>query len=92
MANRNTFDKDPDADLDFQINWAAWLATSETISDSEWIADEGITTHDDSYTNTTSTVWLSGGDVSHSYIVTCRITTNQGRVDDRSLTINVRGR
>src|SRR5207237_8913736 len=39
--------KDPNADLDYQFDWTAWLGT-DTISTSTWSAPIGsqITTHD----------------------------------------------
>lgn len=41
---------------------------------------------------TVTTVWLMGGTSGQVYTVTNRITTNQGRTDDRSLTILVEER
>ena len=35
-----TFTKDPDAVLDYSVDWSLWLAGDE-ISTSEWILEEG---------------------------------------------------
>lgn len=84
--------KDPDATLDYKCDWTAWMTTGDTIATSEWIAQDGIDIADDSHDTTTATVWLSGGAVRGNYKVTNRITTVEGRTDDRTLTINVRER
>lgn len=93
MATNTTLKtKDPNAVLDYQISWASWLGTSETISSSDWIVDSGITKDTASNTTTTATIWLSGGTDKIDYTVTNRITTNQGRTNDQSLLIQVRQR
>ena len=35
-----TFTKDPDAVLDYSVDWSLWLAGDE-ISSSEWLLEEG---------------------------------------------------
>jgi hypothetical protein len=42
-----------------------------------------------SYSSTVSTAWLSGGTAGLPYTVTHRITTNQGRTKDKTMTIRV---
>lgn len=81
--------KDPDATLDYVIDWSSWLATGDTIADSEFIAATGITVDSDTNDTTTATVWLSGGTVGESYEITNRITTADGRTDDRTIRIEV---
>lgn len=93
----DSFLKDPNAVLNYMVDWAdeekgPWLATGEEISTSTWIVPAGITKTDESDTTTTATIWLSGGTVGESYLLTNRITTNQGRIDDRSFRIYVRER
>lgn len=90
MATEN-WDKDPDAILDWKFDWSSWLAVSETIATSDFEVSPGLTVTTDSHTNTNTTVWLSGG-TPGVYRVTNRITTNQGRTDDRSITIRVKDR
>lgn len=41
------------------------------------------------HTAKTVTAWLSGGVATSKPRVTCRITTNQGRVDDRSIWVKI---
>ncbi|MGB3443906.1 MAG: hypothetical protein WBA97_34645 [Actinophytocola sp.] len=84
--------KDPDAVLDYGVDWSAWLSEGEAITASNWTVPSGITKDSQSHSGSDATVWLSGGTTGLSYEVTNRITTNQGRTDDRSIQIVVRDR
>lgn len=83
------FVKDPQAVLDYEIDWSAWLG-EDTISASQWSAPDGITIDSDSFTDTTATVWLSGGTAGETYEVTNGISTDGGRDDDRTIIIQVK--
>ena len=85
------FIKDPNAVLDYRINWSTWLY-GDNISNSIWTADEGLIVHSikSSFTDTTTTVWVSGGTVGNTYTVTNRITTVSGRRNDRSIRIRIK--
>ena len=85
-----TYIKDPDAILDYSINWSSWLVTGDTITTSTWTAEAGIMIDSDTNTTTATTVWLSGGTAGESYDVTNHIVTDDGREDDRTITILVR--
>lgn len=84
--------KDPDAVLDYQLDWSAWLPDGDTIVTSTWIVQDGIVKDSDSHTDTAATVWLSGGTLGTTYAVTNRISTVEGRTDDRTIRITVRDR
>ncbi len=95
-----TYTKDPDAVLDYKWDWKSstngrgftdWLTTSETISSITITAEAGITIDSSSITdtNTSATVWLSGGAAGTSYTVACKIVTSAGRTDERSITVSV---
>lgn len=86
------FVKDPDANLDYEVDWTAWLPDGDTITASLWIVPTGVTKTDEANTTATATVWLSGGTVGTNYDVTNRITTAAGRVDDRTIRIKVKQR
>lgn len=86
---RLLFVKDPDAVLDFVVDWTSWLQASETISTSTFIVPAGITKNSESNTSLKATVWLSGGTNGNVYRLVNRITTNQGRTNDRTLEIRV---
>lgn len=83
-----SFVKDPQAILDYAINWATWLG-ADAISSSVWEADDGITIVSHSHDATTATVWLSGGTHGVTYNLTCHIVTAAGREDDRTITVKV---
>lgn len=87
--------KDPEAVLDYRADWSKWLAKADpndTIVSSSWSVPSGITQDSASFTTTTTTIWLSGGTAGRSYDVRNRITTAGGRVDDRTIRINVQER
>jgi hypothetical protein len=86
-----TFVKDPNAVLDYLIDWSPWLG-ADTIVTSTWIVPTGITKNSDTKTNTTTTVWLSGGTAGTKYPLTNRVVTAGARTDDRTITINVKER
>lgn len=89
MANMR---KDPDAVLDYGIDWKAWLVPGDTITESSWEVTDGgsALVIDSEFSDSTVTgLWLSGGTPKGRYKVTNHIVTSAGREDDRSLTINV---
>lgn len=102
MAQIATFKKDPDARLDYVIDWAAALQDAngdqvDFIVGSAWAVDDPALTIESSpfapsFTATTTTVWLSGGVAGTDYAVTNRITTDDGRIDDRTIRIKVQER
>lgn len=83
-------DKDPDEVLDYQINWAARLSVGETISTVSWSVDSGLTVDSYSNTGTTATVWLSDGTPNKTAVIRCTVTTNQGRVMEERVDMNIR--
>lgn len=97
--------KDPDAKLDYKFDWAAltngsgntdWLDTDggETISTKTVTVEDGITKDSEALgdTNTSVTIWLSGGTDGVDYDVACKIVTSAGRTDERTAKIPVRER
>lgn len=99
----DTFIKDPDSTLDYKFDWKAetngsgtsdWLAAAETISSHTIDADTGITVDSSTATdtNTSVTVWLSGGTAGTDYAVRCEIVTNAARTDERTMMIAVQER
>lgn len=88
----DSFIKDPDAVLDYKIDWSTWL-DDDSITLSEWASNSAEITIDDSEnTDTESIVWLSGGLVGKTYVLTNHITTMYGREDDRSIKIKIENR
>ena len=98
-----SYTKDPSAVLDYKFDWKAltngsgtsdWLAAAETISTKTVTVSNGLTKDSDTLTdtNTSVTVWLSGGTAGSDYTVTCKIVTSAGRTDERTIIINCRDR
>lgn len=87
--------KDPDAVKPYLWNWAIYL-DEDTLADVEFITyhpsgdDESVTVDDFSFDDTTATAWLSGGVVNTKDLITCRITTNAGIIDDRTLYLSIK--
>lgn len=87
-----TYTKDPDAVLDYIFDWTDWLSPNEEITTSTMLVSAGLVIDTSSHGNYTATAWVSGGTAGRPYLLTNRITTNQGRTDDRSVTIRVTDR
>lgn len=85
-----TFKKDPDATLDYTVDWTAYLAAiADTITSVTWVLSPGITKASQSNTLTTATAFVSGGVEGETETLTCRITTAGGRIDDRTITLKI---
>lgn len=90
-----TFDKDPNAVLDYTIDWSDWLATGESISTSMWtITPTGLTEDSETEDLTSATIWLSGGTAGTTYTLVNRIVTDNAtpRTEDRTIAIHVKER
>ncbi len=85
-----TYKKDPDATLDYEFDWAAWLdVVGDSIASVEFVLSSGLTLVSQSNTASTATAYVSGGEDGEEETLTCRITTSSTppRVDDRSVTL-----
>jgi len=86
------FDKDPDAILDYQIDWSSWL-DGDVISESSWPeVQDGITKESDSHDDSTVTIWISGGILGKKLKAVNRIITVGGRTDDRTIYFNIKSK
>jgi hypothetical protein len=83
---------DPDATLDYRFDWSTWLSDDETIVSSTVTVPTGLTLASQSQEDGIVTGWISGGTLFKSYDVRCRITTSDGRTDDRTMSLIVRDR
>lgn len=99
--------KDSVAVLDYKFDWKAltngsgttdWLAAAETIA-SHLITITPVTvspltksSSTQTDTNTTVTVWLSGGLAGTEYKVACKIVTSAARTDERTMKVKVEER
>lgn len=86
---------DPDAVLDFTIDWSDWLTSPEVISTSTWTVDPTgelvIGTGDFAPTNDddSATVWINSQVAGHRYELTNKIVTDSSpaRTAERTITI-----
>lgn len=79
--------QDPDAYLDWSIDWSQWLSNAETLADVTWTASDAqlITLDSDTFSSDTATVWVSDLTLGQVASATCHITTTLGREDDRTI-------
>ncbi len=88
-----TFKKDPNAVLDYTFDWAPYLTPiGDTIASVTWVLSTGLTKVSQSNTSTSATAFVSGGVAGEKATLTCRIVTNGGRTDDRSVTLKIEER
>lgn len=84
------FIKDPSAILDYSLDWSDWLTAGDVLAHCAFVPSPGLSVISVNNTDTIATCWLSGGVPGQTYNVTCHITTNDGRQDDRTFQIVVK--
>ena len=89
--------KDPEAVLDYAIDWGAqYLDQGDLITDSSWSVDpdepDGVSVAASSFGDSISTVQVAGGVPGRLYRLANRVTTQSGRVDERSILLRVEKR
>jgi len=83
------FLKDPDAVLDYAMDWSDWLDDAETINSHTVTVDEGLTKDSDSESDGIVTIWLSGGTANTTYNIAVKIVTSASRTDERTFRVNI---
>jgi hypothetical protein len=87
--------KDPDAALDYAIDWAPYLG-GRTIVASSWsvapVETGGVAIGEASFDGARTAARLSGGIVGHAYGLANHITLSDGSGDDRSIVLRVEQR
>ena len=88
--------KDPDAVLDYLIDWGAEYLGDDLLAESDWTVapDEagGVTIAGSDFDATTSTVKAGGGLPGRIYRLINEVVTASGRVDSRSIVLRVEKR
>ena len=85
--------KDPDAVLDYVVDWSSWLEADDYITDATVTADDdGVTVDSSDHDNTTVTAWISGGTIGDTVGVVFQIVTAGGRTEDRTVWLLIRSR
>lgn len=83
-------EKDPQARLDYAVNWTPQLVGGDAITTSTWeITPTGLTVDSPapSIAGGFTTIWLSGGTVGDRYWITNHIATSQGRLNDQTFSL-----
>jgi hypothetical protein len=81
--------QDPDDVLDYAFDWSAWLDL-DAIATSIWASTPaGLTLASPSHLDGVARVWISGGTLGASYLVTNTLTTAGGRTVSRSFWLDV---
>lgn len=86
---------DPNAVLDYPVDWSDWLPPGDSIVDATVTAADGITVGTVDVQPQAVIAWLSGGVASSKgtkYDVNYHIVTAEGREDDRTITLVVKER
>lgn len=81
--------KDPEAVLDYSVDWSDWLG-EDTIASVDWTVPDGLTLESQTNSDTVATATLSGGTAATSYAVKCHVTTALGLEDERTVSLRVR--
>jgi hypothetical protein len=94
LRGKTTIDKDANAILDYSFDWSSWLNVRGVLDtiDSYNLDLSGSTTAQ-IITHAAQagvvTAYVSGGAVGETLKLRCRIVTNQGRTDDRTVYLQV---
>ncbi|ALR21782.1 MULTISPECIES: hypothetical protein [Sphingobium] len=91
----NLYLKDPQARIDHEIDWSAYLAGQHVVA-SVWHVSPaeagGIVVEADAFEDLRTSVRLSGGAVGRLYYVTNRVALSDGQEDERSIHVRVEER
>lgn len=84
--------KDPQAVKDYGFDWSAWLVNSDSIASSVFSGSSGcaVTSSSISVNSFGVTIcFVSSGTLDTTAIITNKITTTQGRIDERSFQLKI---
>lgn len=94
--------KDPDEVLDYSINWGLddegnpgrLPVADDQIATSTWDVPIGITKDSATFSSITNvaTIWLSGGTLGETYVLTNHIVSTDGRSMDQSVRIKIKAK
>lgn len=88
--------KDPDAVLDYSIDWGAEYLGADQLAESEWsvvpVEAGGVTVEDSMFDATTSQVKAGGGVAGRIYRLVNQVVLGSGRIDSRSIVLRVETR
>jgi len=84
--------KGPDEVLDYSIDWSNRLDEGDSVTSATWTyAFTGIVTGQ-SFTGTTTTVWLENGELDKTYVLSCEVETTNSRTMQQTVNITIRAK
>lgn len=89
MAKRWDDPKDPEEVLDFDVDWSKALA-GDIITSSVWTVPDGLIGGAEEFDDTSTTIWLSGGEAGVDYQLLNHITTAAGREREQTCVLKCR--
>lgn len=93
MATTAKDPKDPDEVVDYPFNWTSRLAGSDTLVSSTFFVEEGSVEIDSMALATPiATVWLSGGTLDETCLITNRVITSGGRTYDWTMKLKIKAK
>ena len=88
--------KDPDAVLDYSIDWGAEYLLGDLIAESQWtvdpVEDGGVTVVGSDFDANTAVVKAEGGLPGRLYRLVNQVVLLSGRIDSRSVVLRVEKR
>lgn len=88
--------KDPDARVDYMMDWSADCPDGQTVTASSWSAapaePQGLTIHGQSHDLLRTAVTISGGRAGQLYQLSNRVTLSDGQIDEQTIAIRVETR
>ena len=88
--------KDPDAVLDYSVDWGAEYLGGDQLATSEWSVEPaesgGVTVEASGFDATTSMVKAGGGVAGRIYRLVNQVVLGSGRIDARSIVLRVEKR
>lgn len=93
-------DLDPNEIQAYSVDWSRFLNTGDTISSVAWLVNgtitgsyeitDNLTLVQPTNTTTVATVRITGGTVGQRYKISCRVTTADGLIYERSINLTIR--
>ena len=87
-----TITKDPIAELDYTWDWSLWLLEGDPIEEFTFSVPDDLELVTSMEDAGRVTIWLNSGTSKKSHTVSCRIITEEGRSDKRSMIFNINDR
>ena len=88
--------KDPEAVLDYSVDWGAEYLGDDLLADSSWSVEPdeagGVTIEGSTFDLTSTSVTAAGGIAGRMYRLANAVVLQSGRADSRSLVLRVESR